>query len=611
MPRAKRGAYFHLTSMTEKIRNIAIIAHVDHGKSTLVDALLKQSETNLGKLVNDELIMDSNELERERGITIFSKNAAVIYRGAKINIIDTPGHADFGGEVERVLNMADGSLLLVDAQEGPMPQTRFVLKKALLAGHKIIVVINKIDKPNARVNYALEKVLELFMELGATNEQMNFPILYASSKMGVAGTTANLHEMKNVFPLFDAIVEHIPAPKVIIGEAPFQMIVVSIQYDNYQGRIAVGRIERGTAENGMKIAQIKNSETGETIKNFKITGLTTFLGLARVPVESAGSGDIVAIAGIPDVNIGDTLADAEHPEALPLIIIEKPTVKMIFSVNNSPFSGTEGEYCTSRNLRERLFKELDNDVALRVEESGSADEFLVSGRGELHLAILIEKMRREGYEFQVSRPEVIFKEENGKTLEPAEDVWIEVAEAYSGLTIQKMSERRGELKNMSVLDKIASFHFFIPTRGLIGFRNEFMIETRGTGVINSLFAGYFPKFDLIPAGSHGSLVAHELGTTTAYALLRSQERGVMFVGPGEKVYAGQVVGQNAKPEDISVNVCKQKQLTNFRAKTDAVTNDLVPPRLLSLEQALEYIGDDELVEVTPKSIRLRKRNLRV
>jgi len=592
----------------ESIRNITIIAHVDHGKSTLVDALLKQSETNLGKLVNNELIMDSNELERERGITIFSKNAAVIYRGTKINIIDTPGHADFGGEVERVLNMADGSLLLVDAQEGPMPQTRFVLKKAFLAGHKIIAIINKIDKPNARVNYVLEKVLELFMELGATNEQMNFPILYASGKLGVAGTSPNLADMKNIFPLYDAIVEHIPAPKVITGEAPFQMIVVSIHYDNYQGRIAVGRIHRGTVENGMKIAHIKHDGT---INNFKITGLTTFSGLARVPAESVGSGDIVAIAGIPEVNIGDTLADAEHPEALPLIIIEKPTVKMIFSVNNSPFSGQEGEYCTSRNLRERLFKELDNDVALRVEESGSADEFLVSGRGELHLAILIEKMRREGYEFQVSRPEVIFKEEDGKTLEPAEDVWIEVAEIYSGLTIQKMSERKGELKNMSVENKIASFHFFIPTRGLIGFRNEFIIETRGTGVINSLFAGYFPKFDSVPSNSHGSLVAHELGTTTAYALLRSQERGVMFVGPAEKVYAGQVVGQNAKPEDIPVNVCKQKQLTNFRAKTDAVTNDLVPPRLLSLEQALEYIGDDELVEVTPKNIRLRKRNLRI
>jgi len=589
----------------DSIRNITIIAHVDHGKSTLVDALLKQSGINLGKLANDELIMDSNELERERGITIFSKNAAVIYRGTKINIIDTPGHADFGGEVERVLNMADGSLLLVDAQEGPKPQTRFVLKKALDAGHKIIVVINKIDKPNARVNHVLEKVIELFIELGATNEQMNFPILYASGKLGVAGIAPDLADMKNIAPLYDAILEYIPQPKVVINAA-FQMMVVSIHYDNYQGRIAVGRIEQGLVEKGMLIAHIRNNGT---IKNFKITGLTTFSGIERVPVTSARSGDIVALAGIPDINIGDTLTDAVHPEPLPPIVIEKPTVKMIFSVNNSPFSGEEGKYCTSRNLRERLLKELDNDVALRVGDGGSADEFLVSGRGELHLAILIEKMRREGYELQVSRPEVIFKEENGVVSEPAEDVWIEVPEEYSGFVIQSMTERKGELKNMNVENRIASFHFFISTRGLIGFRNQFMIETRGTGVINSLFAGYFPKFDSVPANSHGSLIVHESGTTTAYALLRAQERGVMFLGPGEKVYEGQVVGENAKAEDITVNVCRQKQLTNFRAKTDAVTNDLIAPRVLSLEQALEYIGDDELVEVTPKSIRLRKRIL--
>jgi len=588
------------------IRNIAIIAHVDHGKSTLVDALLKQSETNLGKLVNDELIMDSNELERERGITIFSKNAAVIYKETKINIIDTPGHADFGGEVERVLNMADGSLLLVDAQEGPMPQTRFVLKKALDAGHKIVVVINKVDKQSSRVNYVLEKVIELFVELRATNNQLNFPILYASGKLGVAGNSPELALMKNIAPVFETVLTHIPSPKVM-DDAPFQMMVVSIQYDNYQGRIAVGRIQRGIAENGMQIAHIPN---GGAAKNYKITGLTTFLGLGRAAITSGQAGDIVAIAGVPDVNIGDTLADAAHPDPLPAIAIEKPTVKMIFSVNDSPFSGKEGEYCTSRNLRERLFKELDNDVALRVEESTSTDEFVVSGRGELHLAILIEKMRREGYELQVSRPEVIFTEENGKTLEPAEDVWIEGPEAYSGMVIQKMSGRKGELKNMSVENSTASFHFFIPTRGLIGFRTEFIIETRGTGIINSLFSGYFPKFDSVVANVHGSLVVHEAGASTAYALLRSQERGVMFIGPAENVYEGQVVGQNAKTEDIVVNVCKQKQLTNFRAKTDAVTNDLVPPRVLSLEQALEYIGEDELVEVTPKSIRLRKRILR-
>jgi len=588
------------------IRNITIIAHVDHGKSTLVDALLKQSETNLGKLASTELIMDSNELERERGITIFSKNAAVIYRGTKINIIDTPGHADFGGEVERVLTMADGSLLLVDAQEGPMPQTRFVLKKALAAGHHIIVVINKIDKPNARVNHAVEKVVELFIELGATNEQLNFPILYAAGKLGVAGSAPDLSSMHDVLPLFEAILRHIPAPKVA-ADSPFQMMAVAIQYDNYQGRIAVGRVERGTAEHAAQIAHIK---TDGTVKNYKITGLATFMGLARVPSSSVAAGDIAAVAGIPGVNIGDTIADAAHPDPLTPIAIEKPTVKMIFSVNNSPFSGKEGEYCTSRSIRERLLRELDNDVALRVEEGGSADEFIVSGRGELHLAILIEKMRREGFELQVSRPEVIFREEQGRMLEPAEDVWIEVPEQYSGLVIQKMQVRKGALRNMSVEHGTASFHFFIPTRGLIGFRNEYMIETRGTGVINSLFAGYFPKFDDVPSNPHGSLIVHESGVSTAYALLRAQERGVMFIGPGTEVYEGQVVGQNAKAEDIVVNVCKQKQLTNFRAKTDAVTDDLVPPRVLSLEQALEYIGDDELVEVTPASIRLRKRTLR-
>ncbi|OGI61978.1 GTP-binding protein TypA [Candidatus Nomurabacteria bacterium RIFCSPHIGHO2_01_FULL_39_9] len=587
------------------IRNVAIIAHVDHGKSTLVDALLKQSETNLGKLAGNELIMDSNELERERGITIFSKNAAVNYKGTKINIIDTPGHADFGGEVERVLNMADGSLLLVDAQEGPMPQTRFVLKKALAAGHKIILVINKIDKPNARVNYVLDKVLELFIELGATNEQLEFPIIYAAGKLGVAGTTADLAQMKDVVPVFEVIMSHIPQPKVEI-DAPLQIMVVSISYDNYLGRMAIGRIYRGKIKSNSEVVHMK---PGALPKKYKLTGLKTFSGLASLPTDEVEAGDIVTIAGIPDVNIGDTIADKENPEALTPIIIEQPTVKMIFSVNNSPFSGLEGEYSTSRNLRERLFKELDNDVALRVEETGSSEEFLVSGRGELHLGILIEKMRREGYELQVSKPEVVFKEENGIVLEPTEDVWIEVPEEYSGMVIQKMTLRKGELKNMSVENGLASFHFFIPTRGLIGFRNEFMISTKGLGIVNSLLAGYVKKLDSIEANKHGSLIVHESGTTTAYALLKAMERGALFVGPGEKVYEGQVVGQNAKPEDLEVNVCKLKQLTNFRAKVDAVSDDLPPPRMMTLELALEYIGDDELVEATPKSIRLRKKIL--
>ncbi len=589
----------------KNIRNIAIIAHVDHGKTTLVDALLKQSDTDLGKLGNTELIMDSNELEKERGITIFAKNLAVEYGGAKINIIDTPGHADFGGEVERVLNMADGALLLVDAQEGPMPQTRFVLKKALQMGHKIIVVINKIDKPAARINYVLEKVIELFIELGANNEQIGFPIVYAAGKLGKAGLAPELENMQDIKPLFETILKHIPPPKADPA-SPLQMMIVSIAYDNYKGKIGVGRIYRGAIQENQTIARIDREGK---ISSHKLSSLLTFVGLNKVAASRLEAGDIAAVAGIEGISIGDTIADADRPEALTPITIEKPTVKMIFSVNNSPFAGTEGEYCTTRNLKERLERELVNDVALDVAPGKTNDEFIVSGRGELHLAIIIEKMRREGYELQVSQPEVIMKVENGVTLEPAEDVWIEVPEKYSGLVIEKMSMRKGEMKNMNVEHGTASFHFFVPTRSLIGFRGEFMIETRGTGIVNTLVAGYFPKFGDIAKIPHGSVVAHETGTTTAYALLAAQERGVMFLGPGVKVYEGQVVGENAKALDIVINVCKQKQLTNFRAKTDAVTDDLVPPRELTLEQAIEYISGDELVEVTPKSIRLRKRIL--
>ncbi len=588
------------------IRNIAIIAHVDHGKSTLVDALLKQSDTDIGKLNSQELIMDFNELERERGITIFSKNAAVYYGDTKINIIDTPGHADFGGEVERVLNMADGVLLLIDAQEGPMPQTRFVLKKALAFKHKVIVVINKIDKKNARVNYALDKVIELFIELGATNEQIDFPIVYAAAKLGKAGYTADLDAMVDIKPIFESVIKHVPEPKVVV-DAPLQMMVVSIAYDNYKGKIGIGRIHSGKIQNGQMVAHI--SRDGKIV-NTRVSTLMTFLGLEKVSVKEAVAGDLVALSGIDNINIGDTIADSENPVALPPINIEKPTIKMIFSVNNSPFAGQEGEYCTSRNLKERLERELDNDVALRVDAGKSPEEFLVSGRGELHLAILIEKMRREGYELQVSRPEVIMKEENRKMAEPTEDVWIEVPEKYSGFIIKAMGQRRGEMKNMSVEGGIANFHFFIPTRGLIGFRNELVFETKGLGIINTLFAGYFPQFGDIDATPHGSLIVHEDGATTAYGLLNAQERGEMFVGPAVKVYEGQVIGQNAKAEDLVVNICKQKQLTNFRAKTEAVTNDLTPPRPMSLEQALEYIGEDELVEVTPQSIRLRKKILK-
>mgnify|MGYP001610110772 CR=1 FL=1 len=589
-----------------EIRNIAIIAHVDHGKTTLVDSLLKQSQTDLGKSAGKDQIMDSNELERERGITIFSKNASVIYKGVKINIIDTPGHADFGGEVERVLNMADGALLLIDAQEGTMPQTRFVLKKALSIGLKIIVVVNKIDKPNARINYVLEKVIELFIELGATNDQLNFPIIYASGKFGVAGHEPKLDSMKSIEPLFEKVIEVIPKPESD-KDAPLQIMIVSVFYDNYKGRVGVGRIHKGTIKNNKQVARINRE--GKTTTH-KITSLMEFSGLIKSEVEELFAGDIAVLSGIEDINIGDTIANVENPVALPPIFIEKPTVKMIFSTNNSPFAGMEGKYCTSRNLKERLEKELDNDVALQVVPGKSADEFVVSGRGELHLGILIEKMRREGYELQASRPEVVLKEENGKIFEPAEDVWIDVPEKYSGAIIQKMSIRKGELKNMAIENGAASFHFFIPTRGLIGFRNEMLLETKGTGILNSLFAGYFPKFGEFEANLHGSLIVHETGATTAYGLLNSQERGVMFVGPGVKVYEGQVVGQNAKATDLAVHVCRQKQLTNFRAKTDAVTDDLIPPLEMTLEQCLEYIGDDELVEITPKSIRIRKRILK-
>ena len=592
-------------NMVKNIRNIAIIAHVDHGKSTLVDALLKQSDTDLGKLGDKELIMDFNELERERGITIFSKNAAVQYGDTKINIIDTPGHADFGGEVERVLNMADGVLLLVDAQEGPMPQTRFVLKKALSFNHKVIVVINKIDKPNARINYVLDKIIDLFIELGANEDQISFPVVYASSKQAKAGLSPELDKMTDVKPLFEAVLKHIPAP-VFDAEAPLQMMVVSIGYDNYKGRIGIGRIYQGKIKNGQQIMHIPREGKN---KQEKIASLMTFSGLSKIEVEECDAGDIVAVSGIDGINIGDTIADVTNPVALPPINIEKPTVKMIFSVNNSPFAGQEGDYCTSRNLKERLEKELDNDVALKVEPGKSTDEFIVSGRGELHLGILIETMRREGYEFLVSKPEVILKEEGGKTMEPAEDAWIEAPEKYSGTIIERMNNRKGQMKNMNVENGICYFHFAIPTRGLIGFRNEFMIETKGLGIVNTLFSGYIPFVEGLKTNPHGSLIVHETGTTTAYGLLIAQERAEMFVGPGVKVYEGQVVGQNAKAMDLAVHVCRQKQLTNFRAKTDAVTDDLIPPRAMSLEQHLEYLGDDELLEVTPKSLRIRKRIL--
>lgn len=587
------------------IRNIAIIAHVDHGKTTLVDALLRYSRVQLGKGVADELIMDSNELERERGITIFSKNASVRYGETKINIIDTPGHADFGGEVERVLKMADGVLLLIDAQEGPMPQTRFVLKKALELGHTIIVVINKIDKPNARITYAHEKTFELFIELGASDQQVEFPVLYAAARLGKAGCHARLEDMVDIAPVFEAILKYIPTPAGD-SSAPFQMLVASLAADAYKGKIGIGRIANGFPKQGEVITHI--ARDGKATKQ-KIVSLMTFEGLNRVDIDEAHTGDIVAIAGIPDVTIGDTLADKDTPQQIPPIKIEQPTVKMTFAVNTSPFAGKEGEYCTSRNIRDRLFKELETDVALRVEESKGADEFIVSGRGELHLAILIERMRREGYELQVSRPEVIVREVAGETQEPLEDVWIDVPEEYLGVILEKMGRRRGELKNMNVESGTASFHFVIPTRGFIGYRNEFLTDTRGLGIMSTLFHGYAPLAGEIDSNPHGSLIAFEPGISNTYGMLNAQERGTLFVIPGQEVYEGQIVGQNAKPEDLEVNICKEKRLSNMRSKGDGVAEGLNASRIMSLEQALEYIGDDELVEVAPKNVRLRKRIL--
>ncbi len=583
------------------LRNIAIIAHVDHGKTTLVDSLLKQSETFSEKGLEGETIMDSNELERERGITIFSKNAAVAYKGVKINIVDTPGHADFGGEVERIMNLVDGALLLVDAKEGPMPQTRFVLKKAIAAGHRIIVVINKIDKPDARPDWVLNQTFDLFVTLGASDRQTDFPVIYASAKQGKAGFTENLEEMTNVIPLFDTIVKEIPAPTADVN-APLQVSVANVSYDNYKGKTAIGRIVRGTLKPGA-VAWINRD--GKTTQA-KVTSVMIFDGMSKKEVTEAEAGEIVAFAGIEGINIGETIADLNVPEALPVMKIEEPTVKMTFGVNTSPFSGKEGQFTTSRNIKERLERELQNDVALRVEAGTGSESFTVSGRGELHLAILIEKMRRDGFELQVSRPQVIFKEENGQKTEPFEEVSIEVPENLSGSVMEKLGKRRGELKDMRSENGISYLEFVIPTRGLIGYRNEFMIDTKGLGIINALFLGYRPYAGEIGSSVHGSLISFESGESNSYGMQAAQERGQLFLAPGVAVYEGMIVGQNAKAEDLVVNICKEKRLSNMRSKGDGVAAGLDTPRLMTLEEALEYVGDDELVEVTPKNIRLRK-----
>ena len=583
------------------IRNVAIIAHVDHGKTTLVDALLKQSHTKMHKDTAETLIMDSNELEKERGITIFSKNASVIWKDTKINIIDTPGHADFGGEVERVLKMADGCLLLVDAKEGPMPQTRFVLKVALEMGHKVIVVINKIDRPDARIDWVLNKTLDLFIDLGADEDSAYFPVVYAAGKQGLAGLTPDLNSMIDISPVFEAIMTHIPAPTGD-PDKPLQMLVTTIIGDNYKGRIATCRIYNGTVTAGQEIMHI-NREGKQTL--VKLTAMIGFAGLDKVEISSASAGDIVAVAGILDINIGETIAEAANPVALPLLKIEEPTINMAFSVNTSPFAGNEGEFKTSRQIRERLYRELETDMALKVSD-GENGEWNVSGRGELHLAILIERMRREGYEFQVARPQVLTKIIDGIVHAPYELVFIEVPEIYSGSVMQKMGARGGILQDMRTNNDIVEVEFFIPTRKLFGYRSEFITDTKGLGVFNTLFDSFKPDLGGSFERLRGSLVAHEDGMTTLYGLTNAQERGTMFYGPGVMVYRGQVVGQNSREPDIRVNVAKEKQKTNMRSRGEGVAEHFNAPKPMDLEDSLEYIDDSELVEVTPKSIRIRK-----
>ena len=592
-------------SKRENLRNVAIIAHVDHGKTTLVDELLKQSGTFRENEQVQERVMDSNYLERERGITILSKNTAVHYKNTKINIVDTPGHADFGGEVERILTMVDGVLLLVDAFEGCMPQTRFVLKKALNLKKKVLVVVNKIDRPGARPSEVIDEVLDLFIELGADEDQIEFPVVYASAKDGYSSLDPDVRE-GDMRPLLDAILEHISAPDGDI-DGPLQILFSSLDYDDYIGRIGVGRVERGKILRGENVVLCKQDGKQE---NVKISRLYQFEGLKRVEVDSAMMGDIVCVSGIADLNIGETACDPECIEPLPFVKIDEPTISMNFIVNDSPFAGREGKFVTSRNLRDRLFKEVETNVSMRVEETDSTDTFKVSGRGELHLSILIETMRRQGYEFQVSRPEVIYKTINGQLCEPIELLIIEVPEQYVGSVIEKLGSRKGELENMGSRNGGAThLEFKIPARGLIGYRSEFMTDTNGNGIMNQLFAGYEPYKGDIQTRERGSIVVHETGTSTGYGLFNTQDRGRLFIGPGVEVYEGMIVGECSRNEDIVCNVCKKKQMTNTRAAGSDDALRLVPHSTLSLEQSMEFIKDDELLEVTPESLRLRKRVL--
>jgi GTP-binding protein len=594
-----------VNTVRNELRNIAIIAHVDHGKTTLVDAMLKQSGIFRSNERVVERVMDSNDLEREKGITIMSKNTSIVYNETRINIVDTPGHADFGGEVERILKMVDGVLLLVDAYEGAMPQTRFVLRKALALHLKPIVVINKIDRKDARPAEVIDEILDLFIELGADDDLLEFPVIYTSARDGIAKYNLN-DESDNMDPLFETIKKHVPAPTGDT-EAPLQFLVSSLDYDEYIGRIAIGRVERGTIKKDQQAVICKKNNN---IQQVKISSLQNFQGLKRVDTNSASIGEIIAVSGIPDITIGDTICDKDYPEAIPFVDIDEPTISMYFLVNNSPFAGKEGTYVTSRHLRNRLFREIETNVSMRVEETDSTDAFKVSGRGELHLSILIETMRREGYEFQVSKPEVITIERNGKTYEPIEDLVIDVPEEYVGSVMEKLGQRKAELINMNNPSQgYVRLDYKIPARCLIGYRSEFLTDTRGNGIMNHVFRGYEPFKGDIKRRNRGVLVAWEAGESNAYGLYNAQDRGNLFIGPGIQVYEGMIVGVCSRNEDIVINVCKRKHVTNMRASGSDEALRLVPHINMSLEQNLEFIEDDELVEITPKSIRLRKKIL--
>ena len=590
----------------EDLRNVAIIAHVDHGKTTLVDQLLRQSGIFRANEAVAERVMDSGDLERERGITILSKNTAVKYGDTKINIVDTPGHADFGGEVERVLMMVDGVLLLVDAFEGCMPQTRFVLKKALGLGKKPLVVLNKIDRPGARPAEVVDEVLDLFIELGANDDQLEFPVAYCSARDGYATLDPDVPGT-DMTPLFEMILNEVPAPEGDL-EGPTQVLFSNIDYDDYVGRIGIGRVERGEIKAGQQVAICGGGEEGH--KNAKISKLYQFEGLKRVEAESAKLGDIIAVSGIANLNIGETACAADCIEPLPFVKIDEPTVSMLFKVNDSPFAGREGKFVTSRNLRDRLFKEVETNVAMRVEETDSMDTFKVSGRGELHLSILIEQMRRGGYKFQVSPPTVIYKEKEGKKLEPMELLMIETPDSYVGAVMEKIGARKAELVNMGSRETgITHMEFRIPARGLMGYRSEFLTDTNGNGIMNHVFDGYEPYKGDIPQRQQGSIIAFETGESTAYGLFNTQDRGRLFIGPGVEVYEGMIVGASPKSEDLVVNVCKKKHATNTRSSASDEALRLTPHSVLSLEQCLEFISEDEYVEVTPKSVRMRKATL--